>query len=303
MDNAEKQSLWGRAVLVLQHIPGGGLLFAVVLLAVLGYLGWYHYGAAHLDQALYALQIEKLTVSPQPEWIKASVLEEVFHNGRLDRISLLEPRANAAIARAFETHHWVRSATRVSKTVGGNVVVDLIYRRPAAMVYYQKQLNDSNSKEVLKGFFPIDETGTVLPTQDFTSEDVWKYFIIVAENARPAGDVGMPYGDVRISEALRLCALLHPYRESHRLQEIWVNQEGLTSGSSPWSLLIVTKDKREIVWGRAPALEDHGELPAQEKLKRMLTWLEKAPRNENGLPAKIDLRPPTTASPVSASKH
>ncbi len=297
MDKAEHSSLRNRIAAIVQHIPGGALLFAVGMLVIFGYFGWYYYGADHLDHALYSLRMEKLSVTPQPPWIKTPVAEEVYRNGRLDRISLLDARANAAIAQAFETHHWVDTTTRVSKAVGGRVSVDLVYRQPIAMVFFEKQ-NDANPSKVSKGFFPIDGEGTVLPTADFSSEDVWSYFMIIAEEARPAGDTGMPYGDVRITQALTLCQFLAKHRETYQLQEIWVNHDSLASGPSPWSLTVITRDKtRAIVWGHAPQYEARGELPADEKLTRMLAWLKQPVSASPGEVHRIDLR--TASSPTT----
>ncbi len=300
MDEAKHFSLRNRIAAIIQHIPGGAVLFAVGALVIFGYFGWYYYGADHLDHALYSLRLEKLAVTPQPPWIKAQVAEEVYQNGRLDRISLLDARANAAIAQAFETHHWVDSTTRVSKAVGGRVTVDLVYRQPIAMVFFEKR-NEADPGQASKGFFPIDGAGTVLPTADFSSDDVWNYFMIIADEARPAGDTGMPYGDVRITQALQLCQLLGKHRETHQLQEIWVHHDNMSAGDSPWSLTVVTRDKtRAIVWGHAPDYESRGELPADEKLNRMLTWLSQPLPATPGEVQRIDLRmasSPTT--PVS----
>lgn len=301
MDKAEKQDLRSKISYVVQHIPGGALLFAVGTLIVVGYFGWYYYGADHLDQAFYSLRLEKLVVTPQPAWIKSPVVEEVYHNGRLDRISLLDPRATAAVAQAFETHHWVKTTARVSKSVGNRVTVDLIYRRPAAMVSYEVHNSDSDPNDVKLFFLPIDEEGTVLPGDDFSSADVWNYFMIFAQDARPAGEIGMPYGDVRITEALRLCELLQPQRDAFQLQEVTVQHDSLASGASPWILTISTRDRtRKIIWGHAPQAETTGELPAQEKLRRMVAWLKQPLPTSPGEVHHIDLRSSTsTTTPVS----
>ncbi len=301
MDKAENQDLRSRIAHVVQHIPGGALLFAVGTLVVLGYFGWYYYGADHLDQAFYSLRLEKLVVTPQPPWIKSPIAEEVYQNGRLDRISLLDPRATASVARAFETNHWVKTTSRVSKSVGNRVSVDLIYRRPVAMVFYENHKNDLDPNAVKQGFYPIDNEGTVLPRGDFSEEDVWNYFMIFAQDARPAGDVGWPYGDVRITEALRLCEFLQPQHDAFQLQEVWVQHDNLASGSSPWSLTVRTRDRtREIIWGHAPRAEGTGELPAEEKLRRLVTWLKQPLPTSPGEVHRIDLRSSTsTTTPVS----
>lgn len=301
MDSAATQSLRSKLALVARHIPGGALLFAVLMLVVLGYFGWYYYGAEHLDQALYSLRLENMTVTPKPDWIKGRIDQEVYEKHRLDRISLLDPRANATIAQAFETHHWVKTTSRVSKSAGGKVVVDLVYRRPAAMIYVQRV--DPVTGQAKDGFFPIDNEGTMLPSADFTEKDVRRYFIIFAQDAHPAGDVGMPYGDVRVSAALSLCEFLEPYREQFGLEVIEVQQDSLAGGSSPWTLIAFTRDKRrEIVWGHAPSAEASGELPAEEKLKRLVAWLQQPLPTDSQAVQAIDLRYAASVTPIASRR-
>ena len=66
---------------------------------------------------LYSLSPEDLVVTPQPDWIKPNVANEVFEE-HLGDISLLQPNASATIAQAFEAHYWVKSASRVAKASG-----------------------------------------------------------------------------------------------------------------------------------------------------------------------------------------
>ncbi|MEM8736218.1 MAG: hypothetical protein AAGG44_18450, partial [Planctomycetota bacterium] len=135
MESSEEQpGFVQRATSVLKHIPGAALMFAVVPLLVLGYLGWYHYGAEHLDQALYSLDQEQLQVTQPPEWVENDLIAEVFSNARLDRVSLLDPKATVRISQAFENHIWVRDVLSVRKSTGGRVAVDLEYREPIASV-------------------------------------------------------------------------------------------------------------------------------------------------------------------------
>lgn len=261
-----------------QYVPGGALLFAIVPLILLSYLGWFYYGAKHLDQALYALTVEHLTVTPQPAWISTSnVREEVFQRARLDRISLLDPRANATIAQAFEAHPWIRSTTRVTKAVGGKVAVDLVYRQPLAMVYCKPRPQDAqgppqNIKE--PGFFPVDTEGIMLPIEDFSQAQVFEYFWIMADSATPTGQIGMSFGDVRIANALKVCGLLEPERKRQKLQRVYVQHDHRSSGESPWILVLETTDKHQIIWGHMPDAEGTGEPSASEKLATLLAWLE-----------------------------
>lgn len=298
---AEKNSSPTTFRSVLQRIPGAALLFAVVPLVVLGYLGWFYYGAEHLDNALYSLQKKNLAITEQPAWIKSNVLDEVYENHRLDRISLLDPSANATIAQAFETHDWVKSASRVVKVTGGQVSVDLVFRRPAAMVYYEPELNTNEIDSVRKpGFYPIDEDGIILPTRDFDSAAVWDYFLIYPQDSRPALDVGMAFGNASINEAIVLSQFLIDVRESLGLQKIWIDRD-VSVGPSPWSMTVVTKDKHQIRWGHAPGFETSGELSASVKREQLISLLTQW-RKSTGGPMRANLMTGGDIRPVSIEK-
>ncbi len=300
--SAEKKSFRQRALAVLQYIPGGALLFAIVPLVILGYFGWFYYGADHLDQAFYSIRAENLAVTAQPPWIKSNVAEEVFENGRLDRISLLDPQAGATIAQAFEAHTWVKSTTRVTKSAGGKVKVDIVYRRPAAMVYYRPPDSEQDAGGTSRedsGFFPVDDEGIFLPTSNFEESQVQEYFWIFADGARPAGDVGMPFGDSRVNEALILCGLLEPLRERFRLQFIYVDQDNASNSPSPWIMSLVTRDRYQIIWGHAPSSEAGGEPPANEKMARMVAWFETEQPHADEELSRLDLRFSPGTTPVS----
>jgi hypothetical protein len=292
---------------VLKHIPGAALMFAVVPLLILGYLGWYYYGADHLDRALYSLRKENLSVTSQPPWIESDVSTEVF--SRLDQISLLDPNATATIAQAFEAHAWVKATNRVTKSVGGKVRVDVTYRKPIAMVYYSPQSRGTSGQQSSASsgeagqqhfFYPVDSDGIILPTSDFHQDDIWKYFQVFADAARPAGDVGMSFGDARISQAISLCEFLADVREELELQEIWVHHDGQSSSRSPWMMTIISKDKHRMLWGHAPELEAGNELAAKSKKERLVAWLSTArTMNES---QQVDLRFQGSAAAASASK-
>lgn len=273
---------------IVKQIPGAALLFAVVPLVLLGYFGWYYYGAKQLDQALYSLKRENLTTTKQPKWIKSDVADQVFEKQNLKQISLLDPSASAVIAQAFETHSWVKSASRVVKSQKGKVAVDLIYRKPIAMVYYhpadERPVEGSTDRP---GFYPVDDESVVLSTDEFTPEEVFNFFIIDARDARPAG-LGLPFGDPRISEALSLCQFLSGDRLELGLRTMHVNQDTRSVAPSPWVITLYTSDNHVLLWGHAPTLEGNGEPAAEEKLRRMKAWLEVA--RESSTAQVIDLR-------------
>ncbi|MDX1925900.1 MAG: hypothetical protein SFV81_05250 [Pirellulaceae bacterium] len=256
----------------MHYIPGGALLFAVTPLLILGYFAWRNWGAEHLDVALYAVKIENLVTTPQPTWIRnTQVREEVFKNSGLGQLSVLDPQASATIAHAFESHSWVQRASRVQKLPGGKVTVDIVYRRPIAMVYYDGHANPS-SANVKEGFFPVDEEGVVLPLADFDESQVRNYFVVIADGATPPSEIGMTYSDTRIKQALLLCRLLDSARAELRLAGITVVRDDRMGGPSPWIMHINTSDNRLINWGHAPGSESPGEPTPQEKFTNLVKW-------------------------------
>ncbi len=263
-------------------VPGGALLFALIPLVVLGYLGWYHYGSKKLDQALYALRLEQVQLTQQPHWIMTSVLEEVYKASRLDRINILDPAASSSIASAFETHPWVEKTTRVQKVQGRGVSVDVIYRKPLAMVqvyYYPTDESGMRLSERKEGYYPVDHKGVVLPVGDFkqTQAMVWDYPIIdIDDLEQAAAQPGMPFKDVRIQEGLRLIAFLEKQSEIKKLGVQWirVRRDNNLTSASPWILEIWTTDQRMITWGRSPGEEAAGESTAERKIAVLSAWLE-----------------------------
>jgi len=287
-DKEVKPSGLQSLALWMRYVPGGGLLFAVAPLLVLGYFAWYYWGAEHLDKALYAVKLENLVATPQPTWIRTSqVREEVFESGGLGQLSLLDPQASATIAHAFESHSWVQRATRVTKLAGGKVTVDIVYRRPVAMIHYDGNDSNSSSAEIKKGFYPVDEEGVILPTTDFDSSQVKAYFLIYAEGATPPSEVGMVFSDPRVKQSLELCRLLESKRVELRLERIYVMRDDRLGGPSPWLIRLWTSDQRQIDWGHAPGSESPGEPSAQEKLAKLLKW-----RVEAGSSLELDLAKP-----------
>ncbi|MBX3421083.1 MAG: hypothetical protein KF752_05950 [Pirellulaceae bacterium] len=279
---AESKNLSQRLAKAIHVIPGGVLLFALIPLVICGYLGWYHYGAKKLDQALYALQLPQITLTAQPEWITGSVLDEVYRSKRLDKVNLLEPSASATIASAFETHPWVEKTSRVEKTQGGAVSVDVVYRRPLAMVkvvYYPVDEQGKRSPTPQEGFFPVDYKGVILPDAGFKQNQslVRDYLLIDIDNLEhPSAQPGMPFNDIRVAEALKLVSYLEKNSDPKHLGIQWVHvrSDSRLTSLNPWLLELWSVDKHLVIWGHAPGQEGAGEESAERKLAKATTWLQ-----------------------------
>jgi hypothetical protein len=284
---AESKSITNWFALLMHAVPGGTLIFALIPLVVCGYLGWYHYGARKLDQALYSLQLPQIQVTAQPPWIKTSVLEDVFQSKGLDRINLLDPSASATIAGAFETHPWIEKTVRVRKKQGGSVDVDVIYRKPLAMVkvyYYQTDANGQRSSKRKEGFFPVDAKGVILPESDFKQNQAMllDYLMIdIDQLEHPNAQPGMPFNDIRVMEALKLIAYLESKSDPKQLGLQWVHvrADSRPTSVNPWLFELWTTDKHLIIWGHAPGEESGSEASAENKLIESTKWLDEQRAN------------------------
>lgn len=271
-----------RFAYIMHVVPGGALLFALIPLVVCGYLGWYHYGSEKLDRAWYSLRLEQIQVTDQPPWILSQVRDEVYQNNRLERINLLDPSASASIASAFETHPWIEKTTRVQKVQGHGVSVDVVYRKPLAMVQVYYYPTDESGKPISdrkEGYYPIDHQGVVLPVGDFKKNlaNAWEYPIIEIENLeQSAAQPGLSFNDIRVMEALKLIKFLEKQRALKDLSVRWirVRRDSTIASASPWILEIWTEDQRLITWGRSPGDEAAGESTAERKLAVLNDWLE-----------------------------
>ena len=132
---ARPSGLWGwLAGLGAGGIGSIGLIFLILLVGLV--MAWQRWGPGVIQDSRRLLIAENLTITPQPEWIdpETDVKAEAIRDGSLLRINLLDDQAAVQIARAFELHSWVRRVLRVQKQAPGNVMVELEYRRPVALV-------------------------------------------------------------------------------------------------------------------------------------------------------------------------
>ena len=129
--------LWKQLLGWTQGIPRAAILSLVGpgILLLVGYLGWRYYGAKTLDGVFYAVKPESIHVTNTPPWLKTDIVKEVFEGSNLGKMSLLDDQTAAVIARAFDAHPWIRKTYRVQKMAGGQILVNVEYRTPIAMVH------------------------------------------------------------------------------------------------------------------------------------------------------------------------
>jgi len=263
------------------------LIFVVLILggATAGaFLAWQHFAGKVTDQPEYLLQATDIEITPRPAWVRSDVKAEVVRDAGLIKLNLLSPQVTVQIAQAFATHSWVAEVRRVSKHYPSKVVVELVYRKPAAMVEVCMQDKP--------GLLPVDGHGVLLPPEDFTPKEANEEFPrISVGNSVPAGPVGTAWGDPKVTGAARIAQAIGERWKDLKLHMILVAADGGTTRHGEPIYELSTKGKTRILWGHAPGEESSQEATAIQKAARLSQFVsEQGPLDGPSGPREIDVR-------------
>lgn len=269
-------------------------LITTTLIVGLLYIAWQKYGHEVLNDPKYHLTMEKIRITTPPAWIRSNLVSEVMRDGSLDEVSLLDTQASLKIQQAFEMHHWIDSVNRVSKHADGHVEVDLNYRRPVGWVLVEN------------GHLPVDKDGIVLPhrREEIHLKAMRQLPLIDVGKTYPLGLVGTSWGNARVLGAARIAAVFGPTWSQLGLEKTTMQQNSkirskittavsATSRKKPqrWQYEIITAIGQRIIWGHAPQHEIRGEAAADEKINRLVEYVNTyGPLDSNKPSIQIDLR-------------
>lgn len=245
----------------------------VVLLLGAGLAGGAYYGWQRVGQQVtqgpeYLLEPDQIEITPPPPWIRSDVRGETIRDGSLSGLSILDRELTVKIARAFSLHTWVEDVRRVRKEHPARVVVDLVYRRPVAMV--EVTMNDR------PGLLPVDVKGVLLPPGDFSAEQARDYLRVSLADATPAGPVGTPWGDPRVDGAARIAAVLQEHWKQLGLYRVAVEPTERTPAAVTETVFVLrTRRGAQIVWGAAPLANSVADVKAAlGKVERLVAYVE-----------------------------
>jgi hypothetical protein len=261
---------------------------------------WQRWGDRIAKGPEYVLTPESFEITAeQPAWIKSDVREDVVRDGSLSELSILDKQLTVKVEQAFLMHNWVEKVTRVNKYYPARVVVELVYRKPVAMVELWTPEGD--------GLVPIDINGVLLPSTDFiaedgtATEDTRDYLRISVPNAAPAGPVGTAWGDPRVEGAARIAAVFEGRWKALGLYRITISRAD--SGSAPEPTYdLFTKNGVRVIWGEAPAADSMVEAKAAlAKVAKLARYVKSnGPLESMTESADIDLRGRPDTDPHTA---
>jgi hypothetical protein len=270
-------------------MPGPGrrlpiyLLLAVALAA--GWIAlWRHVRERVIAGEQYRLRIQQIAITPRPAWIRADVRAEAIRDGSIDEpMSILDEDLTLRIAKAFELHPWVAEVKQVIKHHPARVTVELVYRRPVAMI------------AVPGGLYAIDVQGIVLPSDDFSPVEAVRYPRLASMPGMARPVAGTRWTDHRVMGAARIAEQLltdWPTLKLHRIEPLAIESAGSDGGPQ---YQMMSRSEGRIIWGHAPGEEGPSELPAAEKLSLLRRMAEQGSLSSSN---EIDLRrAPGTLSP------
>ena len=248
--------------------------------------GWRSFGQSVVARPIYRIKKESIRVTPPPPWIRSDIRAEIVHDGALNDLTVFDKDATIRVYQAFELHPWVAKVLRVSKHPPAQLIVDLEYRQPVAWV---EVVGSKPGDE--GGVIPIDSNGYVLPSRDFTKENLKDYVRISVKDVRPYGLAGTAWGDPRVVGAAKIATLLRPNWQSLHVYRILLTDDyDPLSAQTGSSYEIETDNQRRIVWGSAPGAELGNEPSAAVKVARLLQLVESVGSLDKLPEAGTDLR-------------
>lgn len=228
----------------------------------------------------YQVKADLIKITPPPNWVPSDFLDKVLRAGQLpETLSLLDRELIPKVVAAFQNNAWVQDVIQVRKAYPSELIVELRYRSPVAMVRV--------SSGPGAGLYPVDPEGIVLPPEDFSPEIAAAYPQILNVAPPPSVVLGEPWKDRAVCEAAQLLTQLGSRIREYRLTGIEIPADSDAGG-----YVLRTRGDTAIVWGRGPLHDHPGDLTTRQKIGRLE---EVAKRNggdlDAGGDALIDITP------------
>lgn len=244
---------------------------------------WQRFKPVILSGPAYQVSAESIVINPPPPWVHSDIVGEAVLNGSLAGMNITEERLTVKVADAFALEPWVERVVRVEKSYPARIEVELVYRRPVAMV--EVMIHDK------PGLYPVDPHGILLPTDNFDPETALTYPRINVGLSTPAGPVGTPWGDGKVAAAARLVDAIGDDWKTLDLYRVMLDTTSQTpSVRLPGVYAIEVENGSRILWGHAPGEETPGEPDAAMKLTRLMRYAQSVGRLADSPPQQIDLR-------------
>lgn len=248
-----------------------------------GYAVWQQIRSEVAASDDYRLTPDEIEITPPPPWVHGDVKSEALQSAGLDGpMSILDDDLVQKIQTAFSLHPWVASVVHVSKRHPAHVDVELIYRRPVAMVEVHENGAD--------GLYPVDIDGVLLPSNDFSPLEARAFPRLAGVESSPLGTVGSRWGDPVVAGGARIAAALTPHWAEWKLWSIhWLKPVAGSDASAPADFELITVAGQKIHWGAAPANEPPSEPAADQKIAELKAFVDQHGSLDDPAAKQLDL--------------
>ncbi len=257
-------------------------ILATVATIVGGIWLWQSNKSELLDRAAFQLTSERLSVTPQPEYVATDLKKAAFDGSQLADVNLLDSDLVSKVHAAFSVHSWIRQVAVRKNRFG--VDVELTYRKPVALVEFGDNL-----------LLPVDQNGVVLDGADFNSKYADQLPRISVESPQVGSLVhGDAWPDERIVAAAMIAELILPTAKDWGILRI--AHVPLTVGSNAPEgefefLTAAGNSGIRVLWGSPPGFERLNEVSPAQKLETLGQWIsERGSLADIGTTQTIDLR-------------
>jgi hypothetical protein len=256
---------------------------------------WKQVEPSVIHREPYLLTAERITMTPQPEWIASDIRAEVIRNAGLgQKLSILDDAFMDVVQDAFALHPWIASVDKITKRYPAGVHVDVTFRKPVAVV-------ELASEEGML-LVPLDAQGVVLPIADVP--EIRKRYMPRIQNIVDRPPVGQKWDNPRVAGAVDLAIRLAGYWESLFLVDILPStRPEILEEHRFYVYDLMTRGGTRVVWGAAPGISPPGEADFATKLDRLKRCVsEHGPLDTVQSPAIVDVRNQLTVTPRTVKK-
>ncbi len=197
-----------------------------------------------------------------PEWATPRLSEELRNvEGLAKCYSIFEFDLTRKIAQAYERCPWVYKVVSIRREFPNRIKMQLILRKPAAMVELKRKL------------YLTDEDAVRLPREFYIWPDP-KFDVprIVRRGLKELPQPGKKWRDMGVRAAAHLAKFLADRKMLRRFQitTIDASNVGRPNGRRDSELVLWTAQHTRILWGSSPLSHAPGELSDEQKLANLL---------------------------------
>lgn len=282
----------------LRALPRLRVITSLLVIALFGWgvqLIWKKFEPRVIYREPYLLEADRITMTPQPEWIVTDIRTEIIRNAGLDkRLSILDDDFMTGIQNAFALHPWIASVPKIIKNYPAGVHVEVVFRVPVAVAEMASQ----------DGMLlvPLDRDGVVLPPGDVP--EIRKRYMPRIQNVVDRPLAGQKWDNPRVLGAVDLAVRLAEVWEQLHLVDILPSTRPEIADERRFFVYdLMTRGGTRIVWGAAPSAAPPGEADFDAKLERLRrSAQEHGPLDTVQSPAIVDVRSQLTITPRTVKK-